>query len=129
MLENIEIFSWLNSLELDTFKMFCQERTYSQWDVIFSKWEDATAMYVVKSWELEVVDDFRVLWTVEPGNIVWEMAIFWANKTRSATVKAKKDTVLIVILKFSIDDLIKKHPQIFEKIKNVIDNRVEKNSK
>lgn len=129
MFENIEIFSWLNPKELDTFKMFCQERTYVQGDVVFTKWDEATAMYVVKSWELEVVDDFRVLWTVEPGNIVWEMAIFWDPKIRSATVKAKKDTVLIVILKFSIDDLIKKYPQIFEKIKNIIDNRIEKNSK
>jgi len=129
MLENIEIFSWLATQDLNTLELFCQERLYKNSEVVFSKWEEATAMYIVKSWELEVLDDFRVLWVVKHWDIVWEMAIFSNKNIRSATVKALKDSELIVILKFSIEDLIKKHPDIYNKIEEIIKNRIQQNLK
>ena len=129
MLENIEIFSWLSAQDLNTLELFCQERIYKKSEVVFSKWEEATAMYIVKSWELEVLDDFRVLWVVKHWDIVWEMAIFLNKNIRSATVKALKESELIVILKFSIDDLILKHPHIYIKIEEIINNRTKQNLK
>lgn len=128
MLENIELFSWLSKQEIDTLELFCQERKFLKWETIFSKWEEATAMYILKDWLLEVIDDWKILWHIEDGWIVWEMAIFTEPKLRSATVKVLQDSELIVMLPFSIQDLTKKHPDVSKKIEQIILERREKNS-
>jgi len=40
-----------------------------------------------------------------------------------ASAKAVKDSILIVLLEFSIKELIQKHPELLEKIKNIIEVR------
>ena len=59
--------------------------------------------------------------------MVWEMALFWENKKRSATVRTAQDTMVIGILGFSIWELSNKNPVILEKIKSIISIRNEKN--
>lgn len=129
MFSNIDFFSELTEKELETFWLFCQKRKFSNWEVIFEKWDDATAMYLIDNWFLEVIDENKILWVVKAWDIVWEMALFWKNNKRTATVKAISDSVVIVILRFSIDELIKKHPFIYQKIKNIIEKRLEENNK
>lgn len=128
MLENVELFSGLSKQELETMELFCQERKFLKWETIFSKWEEATAMYILKDWLLEVVDEYKVLWHIERWWIVWEMAIFAEPKVRSASVIALQDSELIVILSFSIQDLTKKYPEVSKKIEQIILERREKNS-
>ncbi|MDP5039223.1 MAG: cyclic nucleotide-binding domain-containing protein [Candidatus Gracilibacteria bacterium] len=129
MFSNIDFFSELTEKELETFGLFCQKRKFSNGEVIFEKGDDATAMYLIDNGFLEVIDENKILGVVKAGDIVGEMALFGKNNKRTATVKAISDSVVIVILRFSIDELIKKHPFIYQKIKNIIEKRLEENNK
>lgn len=127
MLEGIDLFSSLNKDSLDTLSMFCQQRRVKSWDILFSKWEESTSMYIVISGKLEVFDDQRVLWFVNAWEFVWEMSLFTEPKVRTASVKAVQDTNLVVLLGFSIEQLSQTHPEILDQIRRVIEERNKKN--
>lgn len=123
MFEGIDLFSSLSKEELSTLEMFCQERVFSKWEILFNEWEEGGAMYILKTWLLEVYNNDKVIWVITPWDFVWEMAIFSSDKRRTASVKAIEDSTVIVLLSFSITDLSNKHPEIMEKIKKVIKQR------
>ena len=127
MLEGIDLFSSLNKASLDTLSMFCQQRRVKSWDILFSKWEESTSMYIVISGKLEVFDEQRVLWFVNAWEFVGEMSLFTEPKVRSASVKAIEDTNLVVLLGFSIEQLSQTHPEILNQIRKVIEERDKKN--
>ena len=56
MLQDIELFSSLSPETLQTLEMFCQVRKIRSWEILFSKWEESTSMYIVTSGKLEVYD-------------------------------------------------------------------------
>ena len=56
------------------------------------------------------------------------MAMFTEPKVRSASVKAMQDSNVLVILHFSIMDLMKKHPSIYDKLNNIVEQRTKQNS-
>lgn len=127
MFEWIELFSSLSNEEIKTLEMFCQQRDYKAWEILFNIWDEASAMYIVKSWLLEAYNYDKILWTISPWWFVWEMALFLIPKIRTASVKAVENSTVITLLSFSINELLKKHPEIFEKIKWVIEQRNEQN--
>lgn len=141
MFEWISIFDSLTSAELDNLSLFCQERFLKEWENLFKEWDDAVAMYILKSWKLKVYKDRSdweiLLWFVEKsGDMVWEMAIFEAiennsniPKKRMASIKAVENSFLIVIMNYSILDLSKKNSWIYNKIVKIIEERKEKNAK
>jgi CRP-like cAMP-binding protein len=51
------------------------------------------------------------------------MAIFSPHKTRTATVEVIEDSSVIVLLSFSILELRSSHPEILEKITEVIEEK------
>lgn len=131
MFDGIELFAALDDNEKNKLSIFCQERLIKSWEIILNEWDDATALYIVKNWKLEVFrsrsDWYQILGFVGNGDIVGEMAIFNAVddiiKKRMASVKALEDTNIIVMMNYSILDLSKKHSDIYEKILNIIDQR------
>lgn len=127
MLEGIELFSSLNKQDLNTLRMFCQERRVRSGETLFHKWDESTSMYIVTSGKLEVFDGEKILWFIKPGEFVGEMSIFTEPKLRSASVKAVEDTTLVVLLAFSIEQLGKTHPNILTEIRAVIEERNKKN--
>lgn len=128
MFENIEFLKDLSKEELTTLQLFCQERKISAWETLFLKGDEATSMYIVKSWTLVAEDNSSILWHIQSWEIVWEMALFWDHSKRSATVKALIDSSIIVILWFSMKELSQKHPDILNKIKEIIKSRNIKNN-
>ena len=104
-------------------------RTLSNWEILFKEWEDASSLYIVKSWKLQAFTYSWILWDIEKDWFVWEMALFSEpQKKRMASVKSiSDDTNVIVMLYFSLIELEKKHPLIIEKIKNIVSKRVEEN--
>lgn len=129
MLETIELFSSLPKETISTLELFCQQRTVLAWEVLFNKWDESTSMYIVKSGLLEVYDWDKILWTVKAQEFVWEMSLFGESKVRTATVKVVEDSELIVLLWFSMNELSKKHPEIINQIKLVIEERKTQNAK
>lgn len=131
ILDNVELLSSLSVDEKQSLEMFCQERKMSNGEILFSEGDDASSMYIVKSWELQAYTFSGILWNIGKDWFVWEMALFSdPRKRRMASVKSiSDDTVLIVILYFSLIELERKHPQIMDKIKNIVSKRKEENEK
>jgi CRP-like cAMP-binding protein len=129
----VKLLKGLNKEELTYLEMFCQERLVKAGGVIFSEWDEANSMYLLKGWKIEVFKEggrwVIILWHIESEDIFWEMALFWKKANRMAWARVLLDSTLIVILDFSIKELLKTHPKITDKIKAIIEERTEKNKK
>lgn len=127
MFDWVKILDNLSDVEKKQLEVFCQEKRLKSWEVLFEEWDVANAMYFLVEWEMEVYKNIywkkTVLWKILSEDILWEMAIFWTEWKRMASAKAIKDSILIVILSFSIKELTKQHPEIMEKIKEIIEVR------
>ena len=127
MFDNSKIFEDLSLDEKNQLEIFCQEKSIKKWDILFKEWEEANAMYILQEWEIEVYKEKLwkniFLWKIVAEDILWEMAIFWEKWKRMASAKVVKDSILIVLLDFSIKELTGKYPEIMEKIKNIIQIR------
>lgn len=136
LLDWISFFDNLTYLEKDNLSMFCQERFIKSWEILFQEWDIATALYIVKKWKLiayrKIIEWDKTLGYIEAWEFVWEMAFFDRENTpkkRMASVKALEDTILIVIMNYSITDLATKRKDIYDKIDNIIKERKLKNAR
>lgn len=131
MLESLKILEWLTQTEKDNLSLFCQEKILMPWDVLFEQWDEANAMYILQEWELKVEKTLdgvtKMLWNVSAEEIIWEMALFGEESTRMATAIATQECKLITILSFSIKEITQKHPDLLERIKDIIHIRNMKN--
>ena len=127
MLDGLGILGDLSDQDKAQLEIFCQEKFMKNGDTLFNEGDEANAMYFLKEWKVEISKNIKwrptKLGSIEAEDILWEMALFWNSSKRMATAKVKKDTVLITILSFSIKELTTKHPELLEKIKDVIDAR------
>lgn len=131
----IKLLSDLSESEKTNLSMFCQEKHLKIGDVLFYEQDEASAMYLLKEWNIEISRitywEKNILGEVHAEEILWEMALFWDSNKRMATATALTDCVLIVVLSFSIKDLTNKYPDLLNKIKMIINDRnvVNKNMK
>ncbi len=127
ILEGLELLKDLSDAQKDNLALFCQEKFLEPGEFLFHQWDDANAMYILASGEIEVYNTIESntvkLWTVKAEEIIWEMAIFWDSKYRMATAKAKNQCILITILDFSIKEITQKYPKLLEKIQKIIEER------
>lgn len=127
MFDNTRILSDLSDNEKKNLEIFCQEKSVKAWEILFNEWDEANAMYLLQEWEIAVYKTINwkinLLWNILAEDILWEMAIFWERWKRMASAKAVKDSILIVLLDFSIKEITKKHPELLEKIKEIIEFR------
>lgn len=134
LLDSLNILKTLTQQDRDDLAIFCQERFIKKWDILFSEWDEWNAMYFLITWKIEILkninwEDVR-LGQVVAEEVLWEMALFQSNnKSRMATAVAKENSNLIVILDFSMNELKAKHPQVIEKIKEIIEYRNTQNTK
>lgn len=135
LLDSIDFFKTLTPSERDNLALFCQERFLRSFETLFNEWDEATALYVVKSWKLKAYQN-KPEWEVVLGYInawefVGEMAFFDWNitKKRMASIKSIEDTQLIVIMNSSMKELATKNKEVFDKIVNIIEDRKNKNNK
>jgi CRP-like cAMP-binding protein len=70
--------------------------TYRAGDVVFREGEHGKTMYLVKAGNVELRILERTVETLEPGDILGEMALL-DNEARSATAVAATDCQLVVI--------------------------------
>ncbi|MDD2565952.1 MAG: cyclic nucleotide-binding domain-containing protein [Candidatus Gracilibacteria bacterium] len=134
ILDGISFFDNLSLQEKDNLALFCQERFLKAGEVLFKEGDEATALYIVKSGKLRVhkerPDGDQTLGYIEQGEFVGEMAFFDGEnipKRRMASVKSLEETVLIVMMNYSITELARKRKDIYDKIAEVINDRKLKN--
>ena len=129
ILDSVSLFDSLSSNERNTLSLFCQERLLRSGEILFNEWDDATALYIIKSGSMKAYRDrsdgevlVGYIWTNE---LVGEMALFdpAAPKKRMASVLAIDDTILLVIMDHAILELSKKDHEIYNKIAHIIVQR------
>jgi len=126
--DGVELFSDLSLEDQTSLSDFCQTQNLNSGDVLFRQWDEPQAMYIIASWKMLVQKELQwweknnvaVLWV---GELVWEIAFFWEPPTRNATVIAQETSTLIVIIRFGIDQMIEKYPDLYEKVKHIIQER------
>ena len=122
------MLSVLTDVEKENLSVLCQEKKLKAWDKLFSEQDEASAMYLLKEGIIEIsrLTDWKknILWNVHAEEILWEMALFWDSSKRMATAVALTDCTLLIILWFSIKELTLKHPELLNKIKNIINDRI-----
>jgi CRP/FNR family transcriptional regulator, cyclic AMP receptor protein len=127
------LLSYLSDTEISTLRLFTQERVLQKDEVLFREGDTAVAFYIVKQGVLKAYKErssgITILGMITENEMVGEMAFFdpTATKVRSAHVAAVEPTTVLVIMDYSIRDLASKHPQILEKITEVILKRIEMN--
>ncbi len=118
----------LSDNELQDLEKFCQERKVLKWEKLFNEWDDANSLYFLKEWWVSIYKNVNgseiSIWEVLAEDILWEMAIFWWSWKRSATAIANQDTILIVIMSFSIKEISNKNPALLKRIQEVIEHRI-----
>ena len=127
VLKQVKLLSDLSEAELNYLSMFCQDKVLKEGETLFHEWDEANAMYILAHGEIEIsnlIQWERVrLWNVKAEEILWEMALFWSSSRRMATAIATRDSQLLIVLSFSIKEFTKKHPELLDKIKSIIEER------
>lgn len=71
---------------------------YKEGEFIFRQGDDATALFIVKSGEVEVIKDGNPLGIVPPGSYFGENALLEASKAkRSASIIAKNEVLVLSV--------------------------------
>ncbi|MDD3302797.1 MAG: cyclic nucleotide-binding domain-containing protein [Candidatus Gracilibacteria bacterium] len=128
ILENLSILQTLTEQEKDSLAIFCQERYLQKGEILFSEGDEGNAMYFLKSGKIDIYKEINgneeKIGQVVAEEVLGEMALFQSQSNkRMGTAIAAENSMLIVILDFSIDELKRKHPNVIEKIKQVIEYR------
>ena len=126
--EHVELFSALSETDQKSLSDFCQAQTLNAWDVLFRQWEDPQAMYIIASGKLLVQKELQWWETKDiailgEGDLVGEIAFFWEPPTRNATVIAHEASTVIVIIKFGIEQMMAKYPDLYERVRLIIEQR------
>lgn len=128
ILDWIKLLDVLTESEKENLSLFCQEKYLEKGDVLFNEEDEASAMYLLREWNIEVSRKVSgekvIIWQVHAEEILWEMALFWDTNKRMATAIALDSCKLVVILSFSIKELTQKHPELLNKIRNIISDRI-----
>ena len=86
ILDWVKLLDYLSESERDSLSLFCQEKHLDAWDIIFNEQDEASAMYILKDWNIEISRiinwENTILWEVHAEEILWEMALFWDTNKR-----------------------------------------------
>jgi len=115
----IEIFSNLTKLERKNLLKYIYVRNFKKAEIVFKKGYPDVVFYVVKSGKLKVYldkgeGDMEVN-ILQSQDFVGEMALFM-NESRTASVAALEDSVLLAISKRDFTEFITKFPRAGTKI-------------
>ena len=118
--QDIALFETLSESDGEMLSSFSQLSMLPAGEYLFRQWDDAQAMYVVLSWKVSVIQEGKEIARISPWELVGEMAFFDNPPVRNASVKALEETQLLVIIEYSIRQLLQKSPELHQKIRDII---------
>jgi NTE family protein len=114
-LRNVEVFSGLSESMLEELAGLAEGVSLARGETLFSEGEEADAVYVVRVGHLEVLqrdgDALAPINTLTRGAVLGELALL-SDSTRSATVRALRDTELLRIDRPGFDALLRTEPEL-----------------
>lgn len=121
---NLEIFKWIERSVIDNIINSCEERKYTEWEMILVEWTESNwEWYILKTWKVWISIWWAKVAELNSWDIFWEIALL-NEEERTATVKALSEISVIVL---SIDNLIEMINNDPNKINKTIMTRIEEN--
>jgi len=115
-LESNRLFAGLDTGELRAVKQIAQERAFATGEQVFKQGDPGDGVYFVTDGLVQIStvvgeSERRVLTRIQPGDFFGEMAVV-DNEPRSASATAEQDTLLWLIPKEEMLDLMRRCPRI-----------------
>jgi CRP-like cAMP-binding protein len=127
-LARVELFSELESDDLDRVAKVCVTRTFETGDTIVREGELGVAFYIVAKGKVEVVRGLgsgneQVLASMGEGDFFGEMALF-DNEVRSASVRAAEPTECLVLTKWDFNAELTTSPSLTHAMFRILARRI-----
>jgi signal transduction histidine kinase len=127
-LESSQLFSRLDTKDLQALRSIAEERKFSASQEIFKEGDLGDAIYVLKDGTVEISglidgDVRRVFSVIGPGDVFGEMAVL-EDKPRSACATAKSDARVYRIPRVEMLDLVEKSPSLAMALLREISHRL-----
>ncbi len=125
-LKDIYIFQWISEDFVNLVIDNSRRMEVKEGEIIIKQWDFSNLeAYIIQDWEAEVVIYDKVIKTLLPGEIFWEMALV-TNEPRTATIKAKTDLILLKINQELLHKILRDFPNGKE-IQKTMMNRILEN--
>jgi voltage-gated potassium channel len=122
MVARVPLFSDLDADELSQIIRHLRSQSCERDEIIARRGEPADCMYLIASGEVEIeLPDRRVV--LGPGHVFGEIAVLRKSE-RTATVRARDHTKLLVLEAADLHHLMDRSPRLAERIREVAEKRV-----
>ena len=130
MLKTVSLFHTLKERELKIITLTIENIIYEPWEVIVNEGDEGSEAYIIYTGYVEVyrkAGDGKLisLNKMGPGGMFGELALF-GNGYRTASVKAVEDTLVSVISKEKLYEIIRAFPDIAIEMLKAITERFAK---
>lgn len=127
LLANIELFGLLDEDELEYLASSVIQKLYSQGEEIVTERASGNSMFILVEGLCDVYADNEEnkhvnVGQISPGQFFGEMSLL-TGELRSATVVADTDSLVYIVTKDHVEEIIRKRPETAEGISNIIAER------
>ena len=120
----VEAFSSLSPASLDALNTAAETRLIKGGELLVRYGDEADTLYLVSAGRLHVqLPDGRIVAEIEAGEPVGELA-FFSGGTRTADVKATRDTEVYALTREAYDAVAAKHPELTSTILSYVAKRL-----
>ncbi|MFH1489975.1 MAG: cyclic nucleotide-binding domain-containing protein, partial [Pseudomonadota bacterium] len=129
-LRSIQIFEGLSVGEMAAIASVTEEVVYPEGEDVIKEGEQGETMFMIISGLVSVVKSQEgggeiELDTIKAGDYFGEMALF-EDQVRSATIRSKEETRVLVLHKREFNEIVREYPQIALHICKVLSQRLRK---
>jgi serine phosphatase RsbU (regulator of sigma subunit) len=129
LLARIPFFTNLPVDELDHIMSGLEVVNLKPGEILFREGDTGEQMYVIVSGELEIIkgpntDDELILNRIYQGEYIGEMSLI-TGAPRTASVRARGDTVLLSMSRIQLMDLLQRHPHLASDMVSVLSHRLD----
>lgn len=110
-LKKISLFSDLSAKDLRVVLGIVHYKKYFTGETVFSEGQEGKVLYIIKSGEVSVAKENKLICKLYPGDFFGEMSLL-EEIPRSATVTVSKDSELLLVYRVKFEELIENNPRI-----------------
>ena len=130
LLSKIPLFSVLPVDELEHLQSMLKVKTLQPGEILFREGEKGEHFYILTDGELKILlgvdtKEELLLNTLGPGEYLGEMSLIVPGGERTATARASKESVLLVMSRDEFTDLIEHYPILAQSMVRVLSNRLD----
>jgi hypothetical protein len=112
----LHILSEFTEEEWKIIQPLTQQILIKEGSVLFEEGSQSDDLYFVESGRMDVIKKGHFLASLDPGDWIGEIAILTGDKLRTATIRAKEDSVLYMLPLAKIQVATRDDPKIYTKI-------------